>query len=536
MGLIGGKTQTDVATMDDLYLDALGITDEADVAELKGTKKKKGKKIDDLDFMPSVKPIVETEVPKVVQAIRQTQNRKVLYKLLMRVQITDDQAALRQIMRLRGYSVMKTVLDDYAEDLDIQELALQCLSTWPLLNRNKVDDSQIAGSVSRLGVCDRDSLKAASHKLIDHWESLPLYNRIPKRLFEAAEGTKHEYEEQIKRQRQMDEEALERQRQNLIRKQQPARPSYRAGSRPTPKGPAALRAQAPKHAEDSSASMRALLKAVITSATESVSLQEKAEAERKEQEERAKVEAEERRARRRAKAAAKKSMTKEEKEALKEKRLLKLIGGVVVKCMSKYARNLPRDMFKKYAKELTQVIADKEKKSSSFKEGRLESLSEEKTNKIKKFSKDYIAKILRKLEKSGRYSSQSSNPTAGSSSTHTQTPNSIDGGDTANLPADATMSVEEAMDLDSDSDSDSEQDHEAVDEDDGQLNGHGLKSPSVSREKTQVRHSPGPSFPLPHPPPPQSTWVDNDAMDCDMYRAHTTDPRRRFEMKEGMGF
>jgi hypothetical protein len=37
-------------------------------------------------------------------------------------QITDDQAALRQIMRLRGYSVMKTVLDDYLEDLDIQEL------------------------------------------------------------------------------------------------------------------------------------------------------------------------------------------------------------------------------------------------------------------------------------------------------------------------------------------------------------------------------------------------------------------------------
>lgn len=57
--------------MDDLYLDgklitscgchnffdsnhrplALGITDEDDVAELKGTKKKKGKKIDDPDFM-----------------------------------------------------------------------------------------------------------------------------------------------------------------------------------------------------------------------------------------------------------------------------------------------------------------------------------------------------------------------------------------------------------------------------------------------------------------------------------------------------
>ena len=32
---------------------ALGITDENDLAELKGTKKKKGKKIDDPDFMVS---------------------------------------------------------------------------------------------------------------------------------------------------------------------------------------------------------------------------------------------------------------------------------------------------------------------------------------------------------------------------------------------------------------------------------------------------------------------------------------------------
>ena len=32
---------------------ALGITDENDLLELKGTKKKKGKKIDDPDFMVS---------------------------------------------------------------------------------------------------------------------------------------------------------------------------------------------------------------------------------------------------------------------------------------------------------------------------------------------------------------------------------------------------------------------------------------------------------------------------------------------------
>lgn len=33
------------------YHPALGITDEADLLELKGSKKKKGKKIDDPDFM-----------------------------------------------------------------------------------------------------------------------------------------------------------------------------------------------------------------------------------------------------------------------------------------------------------------------------------------------------------------------------------------------------------------------------------------------------------------------------------------------------
>jgi [histone H3]-lysine36 N-trimethyltransferase len=48
----------------------------------------------------------------------------------------------------------------------------------------------------------------------------------------------------------------------------------------------------------------------------------------------------------------KKSQTKEEKETNKEKRLLKLIGAVVVKCMSKYQKQLDHDLFKKHAKEV----------------------------------------------------------------------------------------------------------------------------------------------------------------------------------------
>lgn len=50
--------------------------------------------------------------------------------------------------------------------------------------------------------------------------------------------------------------------------------------------------------------------------------------------------------------------------------------------------------------QLTHVIAEKEKKSSSYREGRLDALSDEKAAKIKKFAKEYIVKVLRKLEKS----------------------------------------------------------------------------------------------------------------------------------------
>ncbi len=97
-----------------------------------------------------MKAIVEKEVPKVVQAIRQTTSRKVVSKLLTRIkvcrdhgsplhitlhtftttQITEDQAALRQIMRLRGYSLMTNVLEDYAGDMELVSLVcLKCTST-----------------------------------------------------------------------------------------------------------------------------------------------------------------------------------------------------------------------------------------------------------------------------------------------------------------------------------------------------------------------------------------------------------------------
>lgn len=109
MGYIGGKTQTDLAAMDDLYIDgvsclselsvlthldisALGISDEVEKLGLKGSKKKKSKKLDE-DYAPILKPLQDKDVPKVIQAIRQTSSRKVLMKLLTRIKVNNQCAA-----------------------------------------------------------------------------------------------------------------------------------------------------------------------------------------------------------------------------------------------------------------------------------------------------------------------------------------------------------------------------------------------------------------------------------------------------------
>lgn len=86
---------------------------------------------------------------------------------------------------------------------------------------------------------------------------------------------------------------------------------------------------------------------------------EKAAAEAKEREEQriaaekaAAEEEEARRQKRRADKAAKKRMSAEEKERLKENRLRKLIGAVVVQYFNKHAPRGDREKFKEYAKEV----------------------------------------------------------------------------------------------------------------------------------------------------------------------------------------
>lgn len=212
--------------------------------------------------------------------------------------------------------------------------------------------------------------------------------------------------------------------------------------------------------------------------------------------------------------AEKEKKKREDKEANREKRLLKLVGAVVVKSMSKYRAQMDVETFKKHAKEvrrsqlfpipaysltalfayqLTHIIAEKEKKSTSYRENKLDSLSEEKAVKIKKYARDYIAKVLHKLETAGKLRKR---PPESSLSASTSTPtlggspsvDSLRRGDADGDGDGPMMSVEEAMGMSEDEKEDDEKD-EDEDKDDDEDDDEDVdmeEAPSMLDERTPV--------------------------------------------------
>ncbi|KAI0248399.1 hypothetical protein BJV78DRAFT_1379249 [Lactifluus subvellereus] len=482
VGFIGGKTQTDIAGMDDLYLDALGIADEVDRLGLKGSKKKKSKKLDE-DWMPILKPLALKEVPKVIQAMRQTQSRKVLVKLLTRIKMSEDLSALRQMMRLRGFSLMTNIMDDYEKDLEILMLAIDCMSTWPLISRNKVEDSKVSVPVERCTESENTVLKKAAQDLLDKWSTLETAYRIPKRLkgddtFEVpgdgwASPPPPLPDDRLPKRSKLDD---------LVETECVIKPLGFVPTRQVsfsrnfaPQDPSILQALEMDQArlarlERTKAETAAIIAAAAAAqkaAEERALVEAAAAAEEQSREEERKAERE-----RRRKERKERDEKRHGREDNREKKLLKLVGGVVVKTMSKYRTRMDVDTFKKHAKELTHIIAEKEKKSSSYrdKDNKLETLSDEKKAKIKKFAREYIHKVLHKLEKGKRSRPPDSGLTSPSSAPSTRGPTRAtqegdEGGDNEpggdgdadmDMDVEMEMSVEEAMDLSADEDADAD--------------------------------------------------------------------------------
>ncbi|GJJ68240.1 hypothetical protein EMPS_00586 [Entomortierella parvispora] len=86
-----------------------------------------------------------------------------------------------------------------------------------------------------------------------------------------------------------------------------------------------------------------------------------------------------------------------------EKDLKAALSGAVVKNMAKYKIKLgSSEAFKKHARRITHLIADKEMRSKSFKAGELTELTPAIKNKIKRFVRDYMAKLFKKQPKEDR--------------------------------------------------------------------------------------------------------------------------------------
>ena len=87
-------------------------------------------------------------------------------------------------MRLRGFSVMTNILEDYNNDVEVQTLvshghifqsgnlaadphsqAMECMSTWPLIQRNKVEDSKVNVPVRLCAESDNEGVAALAKKV-----------------------------------------------------------------------------------------------------------------------------------------------------------------------------------------------------------------------------------------------------------------------------------------------------------------------------------------------------------------------------------
>ncbi|GAA6055843.1 hypothetical protein JCM3770_004787 [Rhodotorula araucariae] len=444
VGFIGGKTQTDLGGMDDLYIDALGIAAEVEALGLKGSKKKKGRKLDE-DFTPTLHPIELDEVPKVSSAIRQAlQTRRILEKLLTRVQMTTDEEVLRSLMRLHGLNLMNNVLREYPDDVHVISLDLEILAKWKLQTRNKIESSRIEESVERCLALADERVHMLARDVLASWKELQMGYRIPKALLDASDDpdrkrpSSFDFESLAKRAR-LDEPSPSSEPDHLpafVRPAPSAAPPRGNRSRALPDGwrveydrdadrdvfvslvsgarqwdiplaPPPLWAHAPEREPQPRAALDP--NALIAEAEAA------ARAAREADEARARADRDAREDERRARAERKRQEKEDKNRRVREKKVLGLFSGVVVQTMSKYKAQFDPEAFKKRAREVSEILVEKEKKRPSYATDTYDALAPEKEAKVKSFVKDWVKKLLERRKSSASSSAnRARRPSAGS--------------------------------------------------------------------------------------------------------------------------
>ncbi|KAG8951043.1 histone methyltransferase set2 [Tulasnella sp. 424] len=388
VGFIGGKTQTEVASMDDVYIE--GKHQPCNLSGIKYVnleKSKKNKKTseqrieEELNF--TLRPVRPDEVPALINAMRKAlgSTLPMLEKLLSRIEMTDDAATLRNILRLRGLGLMADILQEYDDELELAISVLNSVKKLPLVNRIKVEDVGFEDIIRPFVDGEDETLSSLSSEILEKWSQLEQGYRIPRRKLEDDDVqtithiTIEEESERPKKRPRVDDIEIP-----LDLPPPAPNTSFRRVSAHVAYEQTAIPSQTPLLPREPT---RDQLDAIIA---------------------RANAAAAEMAAANTPEPAPKKSKTrppidKAKADALKEKQLKKLVGAVVVKAAGKYAKPMGKDTFKRFAEECTMSIAEKEKKSSTYATSKLDKLSDDKQAKIRKYTKDFFAKAMHKIDK-----------------------------------------------------------------------------------------------------------------------------------------
>ncbi|KAG8936231.1 histone methyltransferase set2 [Tulasnella sp. 408] len=376
--------------MDDVYIEALGLDDEQ-IRSLNINIPKKGKKNkktpeqieEELNF--TLRPVRPEEVPALINAMRKAlgSTLPMLEKLLSRIEMTDDVATLRNILRLRGLGLMADILQEYDDELELTISVLNSVKKLPLVNRIKVEDVGFEDIIRPYVDGEDETLSSVSSEILDKWSQLEQGYRIPRMKLDDDDVptithiTIEEESERPKKRPRVDDIEIP-----LDLPPPAPTSSFRRVSSHVAYEPMLIAPQTPIPPREPT---RDQLDVIIARANAAAAAMAAATNTTPE-------------------PASKKSKTrppmdKAKAEALKEKQLKKLVGAVVVKAAGKYAKPMGKDTFKRFAEECTVSIAEKEKKSSSYSTSKLDKLTDEKQAKIKKYTKDFFAKAMHKIDK-----------------------------------------------------------------------------------------------------------------------------------------
>lgn len=199
-GFIGGKTQTERATkLPEAIIEALGIDDPDgwDTTVAKRPRKKRANE-DDEEYVNSLqaRKLDEAGVTKVMAALRQCQEKWVAVKLLSRIQQSEDERVMHQVVRMHGYLILKASLNQWKDDDNVVLQILDILNRLPRLTKNKISDSKIEGVVESLTSSAHEDVANESRRLLEAWSKLETAYRIPRKKYDPnAPTTNNSFEE-----------------------------------------------------------------------------------------------------------------------------------------------------------------------------------------------------------------------------------------------------------------------------------------------------------------------------------------------------